>query len=58
MISDSRNKPHSSFIEYIFINCSKERQNISSTLVKEKLVLGEDISALVPQKSIKIIKKQ
>ena len=45
-------------IEYFFINCSKECQNISSTLVKEKLILDQDISSLVPQNSLKYLKKQ
>ncbi len=45
-------------IKYFFINCSKECQNISSTLVKEKIILDQDISALVPQNSLKYLKKQ
>ncbi len=45
-------------IEYVFINCSQNTANISSTMVKEKIIKGEDVSSLVPQKALRYFKKQ
>ncbi len=45
-------------IEYVFINCGKNNAYVSSTLVKQKLLNGEDVSSLVPQNALKYLKKQ
>ena len=42
-------------IDTIFYECSKETQEISSTLVREKLKKGESIKGLVPDKALEII---
>lgn len=44
-------------IQYVFINCSLKNKEISSTLVKEKINAGEDVSHLVPQQALQYLKR-
>lgn len=42
-------------IEYVYL-CSDKNVQISSTLVKNKLLNGEDVSGLVPMEALKYLK--
>ena len=42
-------------LNYVYIRCSKDSENVSSTLVKEKLYKGESVSGLLPEKSEKLV---
>ena len=44
-------------IEYLFINCSEQNKNISSTLVKQMLLSGQEVGSLVPPKALQYLKK-
>ena len=44
-------------IEYILFNCDEKNKMVSSTLVKDMLLKGQDVSDLVPQKALKYLKK-
>ncbi len=43
-------------IEYVYL-CPDKYVSVSSTLVKNKLVVGEDVSALVPESVLEYLKK-
>jgi phosphopantetheine adenylyltransferase len=51
------NKAHNPDAETILLKSSDGLEALSSTLVREKMLSGEQIDGLLPEKAIELIKK-